>query len=305
MRHRGLQASIPLPALLVAFCLLLGGCGYTLQTKGDLPFEAVSLGRIDNKTTEPKLQDQFNRLLAETLSEYGFYVTKTARYSLEGEVKQFLLRPSVELSSVATQYEVIIRASFRLVDRETGRVSPVLADSPYVTYFNSVGKLESVLAQKELSSRDALKNLSQAIVMTILYSVPTNFSSLLLTVQDIRDPEGLVLKLKAQQDPLSRYIMSRFSEEMRREIENYSGSGGLPGTFKSALAGELNALLQGASLYERDRFASVALTEGTREMAAREPKSSDRVLLNRLLLQEAYPGELAPYQQNREGREGR
>lgn len=296
--HRGIQASSFLPALLVALGLFLGGCGYTLQTRADLPFEAVSLGKIDNRTTEPKLQDRFNRLLAETLSEYGFLVTRSARYALEGEVTQFLLRPTVELSSVATQYEVIIRASFRLVDRETGRVTPVLADSPYITYFNSVGKLESVLAQKELSSRDALKNLSQAIVTTIIYSVPENFSSLLLTAQDIRNPGGLVLKLKAQQDPLSRYIMTRLSEGMRQEIENYSGSG-LSEAFKGSLAGELNALLQGASLYEEDRFAHVPLTRETRELAARDPKSSDRVLLNRLLLQEAYPAEIAPYQKGR------
>ncbi|MFO0752453.1 MAG: LPS assembly lipoprotein LptE [Thermodesulfovibrionales bacterium] len=302
--RRGTRASVLLPALFVAICLFVGGCGYTLQTKADLPFEAISLGRIGNRTTEPKLQDQFNRLLAETLSEYGFLVTRSARYSLEGEVRQFLLKPSVELSSVATQYQVIIRASFRLVDRETGRVTPVLADSPYITYFNSVGKLESVLAQKELSSRDALKNLSQAIVMTIIYSVPANFSPLLLTVQDIRDPEGLVLALKAQKDPLSRYIMTRFSEELRQEIENYDSSG-LSDAFKGSLTGELNSVLQGASLYERDRFASVALTGETRDLAAREPKSSDRVLLNRLLLQEAYPDKIAPYQQNHTGGKNR
>jgi hypothetical protein len=158
--------------LLTAYCLLFFGCGYTIQTKANLPFDTIAVGKLENKTFEPKLQDRFSRSLAETFSEYGFRVSSSARYRLEGEITKFELEPLVEQNLVAIQYKVVIKANFRLIDTATGRSIPLVADSPFITYFGASGKLENVLAQKELSTVSALKNLSHEVVRAIVYNIP-------------------------------------------------------------------------------------------------------------------------------------
>ena len=75
------------------FAVLMSGCGYTLQGRSDLPFEAISMGTVLNSTVEPKLQDRMNRLLTETLMEYGFDVRSSARYRIEGKISRFDLTP--------------------------------------------------------------------------------------------------------------------------------------------------------------------------------------------------------------------
>ncbi len=160
--------------LFTVYCSLFTvyGCGYTVQTKANLPFDTIAVGKIDNKTLEPKLQDMFSRSLAETFSEYGFRVSASARYKLEGEITKFELKPLAEQLLMATQYEVVIKANFRLIDTASGRSIPLVADSPFITYFSSAGKLENVLAQKEISTSSAMKNISQEVVRQIIYRIP-------------------------------------------------------------------------------------------------------------------------------------
>jgi outer membrane lipopolysaccharide assembly protein LptE/RlpB len=154
---------------LLVTILLLTGCGYTIQTKANLPFDTIAVGTIENRTREPKLQDMFGKALAETFAEYAFSVSPSARYRLEGTITKFELRPLVEQDLVATQYEVVIEANFRLIDTVSGAVTPLVAESPFITYFSSIGRLENVLAQKEVSTASAMKNLAQEVARRIIY----------------------------------------------------------------------------------------------------------------------------------------
>ncbi|MCD5411854.1 LPS assembly lipoprotein LptE [Thermodesulfovibrionales bacterium] len=155
--------------LLLAISGLMGCAGFVMQTRADLPFDTISIGIIENKTVEPGLQDRFNRVLADTLAEYGFRLCPLSRYILEGEITAFNLKPVAERLLVATRYEIIIKATFRLIDRETGKSVPLVAESPFVASFSSVGKLERVIIQKELSTETALRNLSRELTRRITF----------------------------------------------------------------------------------------------------------------------------------------
>ncbi len=148
----------------------LFGCGYTTQTKNNLPFDTIAVGKIENKTLEPKLQDRLSRQLAETFSEYGFRIISSAQYTLEGEITKFELEPLVEHNLTATQYRVVIKAYFRLIDTTSGKTIPFVEESPFITYFSSAEKLQNVLALKELSANNALKDISQAVARRIIYN---------------------------------------------------------------------------------------------------------------------------------------
>ena len=55
----------------------------------------------------------------------------------------------------------------------------------------------------------------------------------------------------------------------------------------------INHLLQGKSLYNEQRFGWIELKETTQKLIAQNPQGKDLIYLNRLLLEEAYPNEIA------------
>ncbi|MCI0469654.1 MAG: LPS assembly lipoprotein LptE [Nitrospirae bacterium] len=160
-------------SLFTIYCSLfaLFGCGYTLQNRASLPFESVSIGKMQNKTYEPKLEDRFNRLLANTLLEYGFSVSLSSAYVIEGEITRFDLRPLVEQSLVATQYEAAVKASFKLINNSTGKIIPFVVESPFTVYFSSSEKLENVIAAKEIATDKTLKNLAEEVARHLIYNI--------------------------------------------------------------------------------------------------------------------------------------
>lgn len=283
-----------LPFVVALCALVLAGCGYKLYTRDLLPFDAIAIGTIENKTHEPKLEDRFNRMLAETFAQYGYRIAPSAPYSLEGEITRFKLTPRAEQNLVATQYEVVIEATFQLIDREHNRSIPLIAGSPFITSFGSTGKIETVLAQKELATLGAMRNIAEDLARRITYSLPSKYASLLFTSADIRDPEGLAAKLREGRDPLSAYLHELLSPETRRRLDtSRPRQKEAPAALPALLAGELNRILQGESIYNEQRFALTALSDRTKRLIEGRPTGAERIPLNRALLEDAYPAELA------------
>ncbi len=150
---------------------LLTGCGYKLQTRADLPFESIAIGDIKNLTYEPRLQDRMLSILTETLRTYGFYIDNTARYRIEGEIKGFNMRVLSEKGLTATEYEVDIAVSFKIIDRETGKAYPIRLLKPFPTHFTTKERLSEVLVQKEDYTKKALGEIAQEISRYLIYDL--------------------------------------------------------------------------------------------------------------------------------------
>ena len=56
---------------------------------------------------------------------------------------------------------------------------------------------------------------------------------------------------------------------------------------------ELNRLLKDGCIYEKNRFAKINLTENTQKIIEKDLQGEDLIRLNRLLLEEAFPREIA------------
>lgn len=111
-----------------------------------------------------------------------------------------------------------------------------------------------------------------------------------MRVEDFKDLASLAGKLQAAADPLSRYLFENLGAETRRLLANYGES---PQKLQLAMAHELSSLLRREPLYQPQRFAHVALSEETLKLLAQNPEGEQAVLLNRLLLEQAYPREIA------------
>lgn len=127
---------------------------------------------------------------------------------------------------------------------------------------------------------------------SIVQAIRTDDASL-FDAADLKGPAGLASLLRDAGDPLSTYLKGQFSAPMQEMLNTYDSKYLPSQALQEALITELNNLLSSPSLYDPDRFAQVKLTATTLRWVAQNPQGNDLVRLNRWLLQEAYPAELA------------
>ncbi|MHC4687280.1 MAG: MFS transporter, partial [Planctomycetota bacterium] len=123
---------------------------------------------------------------------------------------------------------------------------------------------------------------------------------LLLQASDLKDPSGLAVQLRDEQNLLSKYLRGQFSSESQQSLSIYDGTSPVSETLHQAMITELNAVLQGPWLYDEQRFAGIKLSDGTStnienllqetsEERKKELKGRNRIYFNKTLLEEAYP----------------
>ena len=122
--------------------------------------------------------------------------------------------------------------------------------------------------------------------------VDENVGWSLFSEGDFIDLFGFVAKLRTLRDPISGYLWNQFSASTQEVLTSVTST---PEQQKSALVEALNNILKGV-LYETARFASVTLSPETQALKSQDPHGTDLIRLNRLLLEDAYPLEIAKSQ---------
>jgi RNA polymerase sigma factor (TIGR02999 family) len=115
-------------------------------------------------------------------------------------------------------------------------------------------------------------------------------------VRDFTDAPSLARKFAAKEEPLSEYLYSQLTPGTWRLLAQCVATGHASEQFLKALATDLNRLLKGQSLYEPTRFKQVTLAEKTRQLLEQNPEGKELIRLNRQLLEDAYPREIAKKQ---------
>lgn len=151
--------------LLLAGCLVLVACGYAVQKS---PIESVRIGKIENRTFEPRLEDHLSEALASALLRNGIDIDGRSPYTVEGTIDTFELRSLSEKEGVAIRYEVIIKGRFYLVDSE-GATRELRNRGVFIVSFPSEEALGTVLALKEEAAIRALEDMSEEIAASIIY----------------------------------------------------------------------------------------------------------------------------------------
>lgn len=101
-------------------------------------------------------------------------------------------------------------------------------------------------------------------------------------------------KLKAPADLVSEFLAAQLSPATRQALASYQAHATNEMPLLTVLTNDLNRVLQGPCLYAGQRFQGVRLREKTRQLLAANPGPGEkRVLLNRLLLEDAYPAEIS------------
>jgi tetratricopeptide (TPR) repeat protein len=111
------------------------------------------------------------------------------------------------------------------------------------------------------------------------------------TGKDFTSLPALAAKLRPsdKQDPLSQWLFQNLGQPTQDLITGKGNESRL----RTALATDLNQLLETDTIYDTSRFAQVKLSDYLQQFLAQNPQGDTRIRLNRLLLEAAYPDEIA------------
>jgi hypothetical protein len=110
---------------------------------------------------------------------------------------------------------------------------------------------------------------------------------------DITNLFYFALKLKGNADPVSAFLNQQLTESEHEALANYNGPGPTAYRLRTNLVVALNRIVRGPGIYDAAIFKSVTLRESTTSLRDEKPEGGDLARLNRALLEDAFPGELA------------
>lgn len=160
---------IGLGAAAATIVLMLVGCGYSVHRHSSLPFDRINIGRIDNATLEPKLQDKLSIALTEEFTKQGILVTPEAPVRLTARLTKFDLVGLSEKGGITAEYRVIVDADFTIYDSHGKVQSTRHVSSPFIVSFTGTGDLTDLLAARDLAEVRAMQDLSQELVGQLIY----------------------------------------------------------------------------------------------------------------------------------------
>lgn len=118
-------------------------------------------------------------------------------------------------------------------------------------------------------------------------------ASPLFSVDDLTDLASLADSLKARSRQLDAWVADRLSSDTRVALKGYRGADSDSAPLHTSLRKDLNRLVLGSSIHDEQRFAGIALRPETERLLSKNSQGNKLASLNRLLLEDAYPSELA------------
>lgn len=107
-----------------------------------------------------------------------------------------------------------------------------------------------------------------------------------IAADDLANLPALSRQLAHPTNQISIFVAGQLPDATRRML------GSNPSELKTTLANDLNQLIKGPGIYDTNRFADVKLSDATKALIDKNPTGAGLVLLNRTLLEDAFPGEI-------------
>lgn len=114
-----------------------------------------------------------------------------------------------------------------------------------------------------------------------------------LSAGQITDQTAFVGKLASSPDAVSTFLRGQLEDAVKMRLATYPASTTDAKTSMSSLVKNLNQVISGPSIYDKARFNDVTLRPETEELLKQNLHGQELVRLNKLLLEDAYPAELA------------
>jgi len=113
-----------------------------------------------------------------------------------------------------------------------------------------------------------------------------------LSADSISDPAAFASWLSDGSDAMSVFLRTCLQASVTADLAAWSPSAANSKAVIAALVKDLNQIVLGPSLYDKDRFAGIVLRKETVALIVQNPRGPQLARLNKLLLEDAYPEEL-------------
>jgi hypothetical protein len=114
-----------------------------------------------------------------------------------------------------------------------------------------------------------------------------------LSVHGIIDESAFAGKLVNGTDAVSVFLRGKLEALVMADLATYSPSNANAKALISTLAKDINLVISGPSIYDIERFSRVVLRPETEQLLQQNVYGPQLARLNKLLLEDAYPAELA------------
>ena len=113
-----------------------------------------------------------------------------------------------------------------------------------------------------------------------------------LDITELKSPVGFIGKIRAEEDPISRYLAQQLLPETRNALGRFEGKGAVPDDLLNGVIDGVNHVIRGGCLYDNQRFSGLKLSRETRQMVDSVLPGTNVPFVNRALLDEVYPDEI-------------
>lgn len=118
-------------------------------------------------------------------------------------------------------------------------------------------------------------------------------SATMLPASGITDPSAFTARLANAQDAVSVFLRGKLQDSVKADLATYSATNPNAKAIIAALVKDLNQVIAGPGIYDKARFGTVTLRPETGRLIKQNPGGQQLARLNKLLLEDAYPTELA------------
>lgn len=118
-------------------------------------------------------------------------------------------------------------------------------------------------------------------------------SAISLSVDAIADPGAFVSRLASGTDAVSAMLRGKLEPLVKVDLTAYSAANANAKALLSAMVKDINQVIAGPLIYDAARFSGVKLRPETEALLKSSPRGGDVTRLNKLLIEDAYPAELA------------
>ncbi|MGK0456252.1 MAG: hypothetical protein ACJAUA_000546 [Zhongshania aliphaticivorans] len=162
----------------------------------------------------------------------------------------------------------------------------------YIDY----GRLAHKLKNETDTVSIFLKNQSEQSTKDLLSAYHSPMIPSLFSVADFIDLSSFVHKLKNETDTVSIFLKNQLEQSTKDLLSAYDSSTAPSKDLQGALVQELNRVSQGgSSIYDETRFEEVVLCKEATSLTRIKQQGESLIRLNRYLLEDAYPQEIAKY----------
>jgi hypothetical protein len=161
-----------LAAVLILQYLFVSSCGYRVYRTSELPYSSLRIGSVTNHTDEPGLQDLFVRVFTEEALKQGITVSEDSDNIISVDFSDYRLKPVATKDDLSAEYEIRVVADIKIQLHNRPEIEIKGLDAGFSEIFITTGTsetLQTIQSNREVTTRKALKDLSQRIISEIVY----------------------------------------------------------------------------------------------------------------------------------------